>query len=103
MFREGLLVIVSGPSGAGKGTVLKQLKDSDDRIRFSVSATTRPIRQGETEGLNYFFKTRDEFKSMIEKGQLLEWVEYCGNYYGTPKEYIESTIKEDITVSLKLK
>ena len=94
MFREGLLVIVSGPSGAGKGTVLKQLKDSDDRIRFSVSATTRPIRQGETEGLNYFFKTRDEFKSMIEKGQLLEWVEYCGNYYGTPKEYIESTIKE---------
>jgi len=71
MSHEGLLVVVSGPSGAGKGTVLKRLKDSDDSIRFSISATTRTIRQGEKEGLNYFFKTRDEFKSMIEAGQLL--------------------------------
>ncbi|HPC99826.1 MAG TPA: guanylate kinase [Acetivibrio sp.] len=102
MFREGLLVIVSGPSGTGKGTVLKHLKDSDDSIRFSVSATTRTIRQGEMEGLNYFFKTREEFESMIKNSQLLEWVEYCGNYYGTPKEYIESTIKEGYDCLLEI-
>jgi len=102
MSHEGLLVVVSGPSGAGKGTVLKRLKDSDDSIRFSISATTRTIRQGEKEGLNYFFKTRDEFKSMIEAGQLLEWVEYCGNYYGTPKEYIETTVKEGYDCLLEI-
>ncbi|ADU74009.1 guanylate kinase [Acetivibrio thermocellus AD2] len=94
MYREGLLVVVSGPSGAGKGTLLNLLKDSgDDNIRFSVSATTRAPRVGEVDGVNYFFKTKEEFMLMIENDELFEWVEYCDNFYGTPKKYIEDTIK----------
>ncbi|HHV30073.1 guanylate kinase [Acetivibrio mesophilus] len=103
MCREGLLVVVSGPSGAGKGTVLNLLKDSgDDSIRFSVSATTRAPRKGEVDGLNYFFKTKDEFKLMIENDELFEWVEYCDNFYGTPKKYIESTIKDGYDCLLEI-
>jgi len=72
MYREGLLVVVSGPSGAGKGTLLNLLKDSgDDNIRFSVSATTRAPRVGEVDGVNYFFKTKEEFMLMIENDELL--------------------------------
>lgn len=103
MYREGILVVVSGPSGAGKGTVLNLLKDSsDDSIRFSVSATTRAPRKGEVDGLNYFFKSRDEFKLMIENDELFEWVEYCDNFYGTPKKYIESTIKDGYNCLLEI-
>lgn len=94
MFREGLLVVVSGPSGAGKGTVLQLLKGRDESLKFSVSATTRAPRKGEVDGVNYFFRTQEEFKLMIDKGELLEWVKYCDNYYGTPKKYIEETVKD---------
>jgi len=104
MYREGLLVVVSGPSGAGKGTLLNLLKDSgDDNIRFSVSATTRAPRVGEVDGVNYFFKTKEEFMLMIENDELFEWVEYCDNFYGTPKKYIEDTIKVAMTVCWKSK
>ncbi len=92
MLREGLLVVVCGPSGVGKGTVLKQLKEQNSNIRFSVSATTRQPRLGEIDGTNYFFKTVPEFRSMIQNNELVEWVEYCDNYYGTPKKYISDCL-----------
>ena len=88
MYREGLLVVVSGPSGAGKGSVLNMLRQLNPNVRFSVSATTRLPREGETDGLNYFFKTTDEFEKMIKENKLVEWVRYCGNYYGTPIKQI---------------
>lgn len=93
MFREGLLVVVSGPSGTGKGTVLNSIRQQEKNIKFSVSATTREPRSGEVDGVNYFFKTNEEFEAMIKNGELIEWVKYCDNYYGTPKKYIEDTIK----------
>ncbi|MFZ5987108.1 MAG: guanylate kinase [Bacillota bacterium] len=102
MFREGLLVIVSGPSGAGKGTLLNLIKEREKNISFSVSATTREPRKGEAEGVNYFFKSHDEFKSMIENDELVEWVKYCDNYYGTPRKYIEDTIKSGLDCLLEI-
>lgn len=102
MFHEGLLVVVSGPSGTGKGTVLKFLKQENANVRYSVSATTRKPREGETEGLSYFFKTVEEFKAMIENDELLEWDQYCDNYYGTPKKYIEDSMKQGYDVILEI-
>jgi len=93
MFREGLLVVVCGPSGVGKGTIIDTIKEKNEKIRLSVSATTRSPRQGEIDGKNYFFKTTEEFKKMIQNDELIEWVEYCGNFYGTPKKYVEDCIK----------
>lgn len=93
MFREGLLVVVSGPSGTGKGTLLSKIKERENNVRFSVSATTRAARSGELDGVNYFFKTHDEFDRMIKNNELVEWVKYCDNYYGTPKKYVEEIIK----------
>lgn len=87
MSRRGILTIISGFSGAGKGTLVKELVKSHD-YRLSVSATTRNPRPGEEHGKEYFFLTRDEFESMIRDGQLFEWAEYVGNYYGTPKAYV---------------
>jgi len=82
--RLGLLIIVSSPSGAGKSTLAKRLLEDDDNISFSVSATTRPMRADEVEGKDYYFKTRAEFKTMVEAGQMLEHAEVFGNFYGTP-------------------
>lgn len=92
MAREGLLVVISGPSGAGKGTVVSLLKQKDNNIKLSVSATTRQPRKGEIDGVDYFFKTHDEFEDMIKGNQLVEWVKYCDNFYGTPRKYIEDTV-----------
>jgi len=89
---RGLLIIFSGPSGAGKGTILTQLLDGEnklDSLRYSVSATTRPPRPGEVDGENYFFITRQVFEEKINSGGMLEWAEYCGNYYGTPADTVE--------------
>ena len=93
MFREGLLVVVSGPSGTGKGTLLNNIKQRENNVKFSVSATTRVPRSGELDGVNYFFKTHEEFDRMIQNNELVEWVKYCDNYYGTPKKYVEEIIK----------
>lgn len=102
MFREGLMTVICGPSGVGKGTVLQRLKENNPNIRFSVSATTRKPREGEIDGQNYFFKTVDDFKGMIEKGELVEWVEYCGNYYGTPEKYIKDSMAQGYDVILEI-
>lgn len=85
---KGRLLVVSGPSGVGKGTVLAELLKRSDDYAYSVSATTRAPRQGEIDGKNYFFKTRGEFEKMIENDELLEYAEYNGNYYGTPKKFV---------------
>jgi guanylate kinase len=102
MFHRGLLAVVCGPSGVGKGTILKLVKERDEKLRFSVSATTRKPRDGEIEGQNYFYISVDEFKEMIKNDELIEWVEYCGNYYGTPKKYIEDSIKDGYNIILEL-
>jgi guanylate kinase len=102
MFHRGLLAVVCGPSGVGKGTILKLVKERDEKLRFSVSVTTRKPRDGEIEGQNYFYISVDEFKEMIKNDELIEWVEYCGNYYGTPKKYIEDSIKDGYNIILEL-
>lgn len=102
MFRKGLLIILSGPSGTGKGTVLKLIKESCHNIKLSVSATTRVPREGEVDGVNYFFKTQQEFEQMIGNNEFAEWVKYCENYYGTPKKWIEDRINEGFDVILEI-
>ena len=86
---NGLLVVISGPSGVGKGTVLKEVFEKDDRLAYSVSLTTRAPREGEHNGVEYNFVTKDEFLKNVENGRMLEYTEYCGNYYGTSAEYVE--------------
>ena len=88
--REGLLLIISGPSGVGKGTVCRALMERNDNMRFSVSCTTRPPRPGEVDGLHYFFKTREEFDQMVKEGAFLEHMQVFGqHFYGTPRAYVE--------------
>lgn len=87
--KKGILVVISGFSGAGKGTVLKELLSRyEDTYAVSVSATTRDMREGEAEGVNYFYKTQEEFQQMIREDAFIEYASYCGNYYGTPKQYV---------------
>ncbi len=102
MYQEGLLVVVSGPSGSGKGTILNLLMKANDKVRFSISATTRNPREGETDGKSYLFKTVEEFREMIKNDGLIEWVEYCNNYYGTPRRHIEDTMKQGLDVILEI-
>ncbi|OIJ17778.1 guanylate kinase [Anaerobacillus alkalidiazotrophicus] len=99
---RGLLIVLSGPSGVGKGTVCAALRKQDTDILYSVSATTRSPREGEVNGVNYFFKTKEQFKEMIEKDQLLEWAEYVGNFYGTPVDYVEKTLSEGKDIILEI-
>lgn len=102
MRSEGLIVIFSAPSGTGKGTIMKELMKTNKRVKLSVSSTTRKPRAGEEDGKDYFFKSVDQFKQMIEKDELIEWVEYCGNYYGTPKEYVEESVRKGNFVILEI-
>lgn len=102
MNKRGKLLIVSGPSGVGKGTVLGELFAQSDDFVVSVSATTRAPREGEKEGVNYFYKTKEEFEKMIEDNMLLEYASYNGNYYGTPKAYVDSKIDEGKNVILEI-
>lgn len=97
-----MLLVLSGPAGVGKGTVCKALRDVDDSIYYSVSATTRAPREGEREGVNYFFKSEEEFKRMIAGDQLLEWAKYVDNYYGTPIQYVKDTVKKGKDIILEI-
>ncbi len=100
--KRGILTVVSGFAGAGKGTLMKKLLEDYDCYALSVSATSRSPRPGEEEGVSYFFKTRDEFEKMIEKDELLEHAEYVGNYYGTPKDFVNSKLDEGFDVILEI-
>lgn len=99
---EGLLIVLSGPSGVGKGTVCSALRKRMPELIYSVSATTRAPREGEKEGVNYFFKTVSEFQQMIANDELIEWAQYVGNYYGTPRKFVEDTLKEGNDVLLEI-
>jgi guanylate kinase len=99
---EGLLIVVSGPSGVGKGTVCSALRKRMPELTYSVSATTRAPRPGEVDGVNYFFKTVSEFKKMIENDELIEWAQYVGNYYGTPRRFVEETLASGKDVLLEI-
>ena len=100
---EGLLIVVSGFSGVGKGTLMKELLNRyPDEYALSISATSRKPREGEENGREYFFKTRDEFESLIENDALVEYAVYNGNYYGTPKEYVEKMRSEGKNVILEI-
>lgn len=99
---KGLLIVLSGPSGVGKGTVCAALRPMMPELVYSVSATTRSMREGEREGINYFFKTKDEFRQMLEQDKLLEWAEYVGNYYGTPRDFVENTLAQGKDVILEI-
>lgn len=101
MNKEGILIIISGPSGSGKGTVVEELVKKD-KFALSVSATTRKPRPYEENGKHYFFHTREEFKEMERKGQLLEWAEFCDNYYGTPRIYVEKQLAQGRNVILEI-
>jgi len=101
--KRGVLIVLSGPSGVGKGTVRKALFEEEDiDFQYSISMTTRKPREGEVDGEDYFFVTREEFESRIEQGEMLEYAEYVGNYYGTPKSYIDDTLAAGKDVLLEI-
>ncbi len=98
---KGLLIVVSGPSGCGKGTVLAEILKNDN-IFYSVSATTRSPRPGEVDGVNYRFLTKEKFEELIDSDGMLEYAEYCGNYYGTPRKPVEDMLSEGKHVILEI-
>lgn len=103
MAERGLLIVFSGPSGVGKGTVRQEIFSTPDhQFEYSVSMTTRPKRPGEVDGVDYFFRTREEFEDLIKKGQMLEYAEYVGNYYGTPLTYVNEMLDKGIDVFLEI-
>ena len=100
--RKGLLILISGPSGTGKGTVCDLLRKNHPEISYSISATTRQPRPGEQDGVNYYFYDKEKFQQMIDAGELLEWAEVYGNYYGTPKQKVLDRLNagEDILLEI---
>ena len=98
---KGVLLIISGPSGSGKGTIVEQLV-SELGYCVSISATTRNPRPNEKDGIHYFFKTKEEFEKMIDNGELLEHAAFCGNYYGTPKKYVEEQLESGKNIILEI-
>lgn len=101
--REGLLLVVSGPAGVGKGTLDKALLERHQDMKLSVSATTRAPRPGEIDGVHYFFKTEEEFKAMIERNEFLEYMHvFQTNYYGTPRSFVEEQLSRGIDVILEI-
>lgn len=99
---RGKLFVISGPSGAGKGTICKKLLEADSNIMLSVSMTTRTPREGEIHGKDYFFVERDEFEQLLFEGGLLEYNQYCDNYYGTPRQQIVHWMEEGHDVILEI-
>lgn len=103
MADRGILIVLSGPSGVGKGTVRKAVfEDENNDFAYSISMTTRAKREGEVEGKDYFFRSKEEFEALIETGGLLEYAEYVGNYYGTPLQYVEDTLASGRDVFLEI-
>lgn len=102
MNKQGVLTIVSGFSGAGKGTLMKRLLEKYDNYALSISATTRKPRAGEVEGVSYFFKSKEEFEAMIQQDALLEYAQYVENYYGTPKAYVDEQLAAGKDVILEI-
>ncbi|MBQ6206359.1 MAG: guanylate kinase [Oscillospiraceae bacterium] len=102
--KRGRLFIVSGPSGVGKSTVLQALLERRENARFSISATTRPIREGEIDGVHYYFVSVETFKAWIEEDDFLEYAEYVGNFYGTPKKFVEAALDagQDILLDIEI-
>lgn len=99
---EGVLTVVSGFSGAGKGTVMKRLIQKYDDYALSISVTTRNPREGERDGIEYFFKTKEEVEAMIENDEFLEYARYVDNYYGTPRFYVEEMLAKGKNVILEI-
>ena len=100
---KGLLIVLSGPSGVGKGTVRKEIfDDPTTSYKYSISMTTRQMREGEVNGVDYFFKTKEEFEALIQEDQFIEYAEYLGNYYGTPVQYVKDTMAEGHDVFLEI-
>ncbi|UBH09486.1 guanylate kinase [Macrococcus armenti] len=100
---KGLLIVLSGPSGVGKGTVRRAIfEDPDTDFEYSISMTTRNMREGEVDGVDYFFKTREEFEALIEQDAFIEYAEYVGNYYGTPVQYVKDTMARGKDVFLEI-
>lgn len=102
MKHRGILIVVSGFSGAGKGTLMKRLLQTYDNYALSISMTTRPPREGERDGVEYFYTDREHFEKKISEEGLIEYACYCGNYYGTPKEYVEQKLEEGKDVILEI-
>lgn len=100
---RGLLIVLSGPSGVGKGTVRKELfSQPDTNYEYSISMTTRKPRIGEVDGVDYFFKSHEDFEQLIVEGRLLEYASYVGNYYGTPLDYVNETLDAGRDVFLEI-
>lgn len=101
MDKKGILMIISGPSGSGKGTIVNELVKNENYY-ISISATTRKPRVNEQDGVHYFFKEKEDFIKLRDNGELLEWAEFCGNFYGTPKRNVENKLSEGKNVILEI-
>ena len=99
---KGKLFVISGPSGVGKNTILNRLVEERENVRYSISATSRPIRPGEVDGVSYYFVSREQFEKMIAAGELLEFAEYVGNYYGTPLAPILEATEKGVETSASM-
>lgn len=102
MINKGKLYVVSAPSGCGKGTILSEVFKNNDNLFYSVSATTRGPREGEADGVNYYFLSVEEFEKEIENGGMLEYAQFCDNYYGTPKQKVLEKLNQGIDVVLEI-
>lgn len=104
MKHKGILMVVSGFSGAGKGTLMRRLLETYDNYALSISMTTRSPRDGERNGVEYFFSTKEEFEKKISEGGLIEYASYCDNYYGTPKAYVEEQLScgKDVILEIEI-
>lgn len=100
--RKGLLIVISGPAGTGKGTVVGRLLEKNPNIKLSISKTTRKPRPGEREGVNYFFVSREQFEEEIKNERFLEYAEYNNNYYGTPKDFVFEALGKGFDVILEI-
>lgn len=100
--QSGVLIVLTGPSGVGKGSLKAVLLSQLPWLKESISATTRSMRPGEQDGVDYFFKTHDAFKTMIAAGELLEWAEFSGNFYGTPKAFVQQALAQGQSLLLEI-